>query len=103
MKYANTLQTKISRKVSTVLAALTVFLTIQPTCAQEKMSKLDMLIVLQYELSIIIPIAGAVMLLFLLLIYAFRLITKATFLRWAFSIIIASAAFYLSRILFYII
>ncbi|WP_455479323.1 TrbC/VirB2 family protein [Bartonella sp. B23] len=102
MKCSNTLQTKVSGKIRIVLAIFIMFLMIQPAYAQEKMNKIDMLIGLQYGLSMLIPIAGAVILLFLLLIYAFSLITKATFLRWAFSVIIASAAFYISRILFYI-
>ncbi|WP_208435404.1 conjugal transfer protein [Bartonella phoceensis] len=101
MRCFNTLQAKVSIKIIAVLSVLTV-LTTQFAYAQEKMSKIDLFLGLQYGLSLLVPIAGAVILFFLLLIYAFRLISKATFLRWAFSVIMASAAFYISTILFHI-
>lgn len=102
MRSSNTLWKKINRRIGDIFAFLAVFLISWPVYAQEKMSKIDMLIGLHYGLSMIVPIAGAIMLLFLLIIFAFNLVSKATFLRWAFSIIIASAAFYISRILLYI-
>lgn len=102
MPYFNNIMTKNSNKISTFLVILIVFLTTQSTHAQEKMSKMDILIGLHYGLSTIIPIIGAVILLLLLIVYAFRLVSRDTFFRWAFSIIIASAAFYISNVLFYI-
>lgn len=56
----------------------------------------------QYGLSILVPIVAAIILLLLLLIYIFRIIARATFMRWAFSVIIAGAAFYISHILFHL-
>ncbi|MET3559397.1 cytochrome c biogenesis factor [Bartonella japonica] len=102
MKRSNTLQTKVDNKISIVLTTLIVFLETQFAYAQEKVNSINLLIGVQYGLSVFIPIAGAIILLFLLLIYAFRIITKAIFLRWAFSVLIASAAFYISSILFHI-
>ncbi|USP01185.1 conjugal transfer protein [Bartonella taylorii] len=105
MKQLNTFQVKIenvSNKVRVVFITLILFLATQPTYAQEKTNSVDIFIGMQYGLSIIIPIAAAIMLLFLLLLWAFRLIARATFARWAFSVVIAGAAFYLSHILYHI-
>ncbi|KEC55947.1 hypothetical protein [Bartonella koehlerae] len=102
MESSNTLRTKAVKKISLVFAALIVFLTTHPGCAQTTSKGLDVLIGMQYGLGIIIPIFSAIILFFLLLIYVCRLISKVTFARWAFSVVIAGAAFYISSILFYI-
>lgn len=102
MKQSNIFQTKVNNKISVIFATLIMFLTTQFTYAQENINSMKLLIGMQYGLSIFIPIAGAIILLFLLIIYAFGILMKATFLRWAFSVIIASAAFYISSILFHI-
>ncbi|OPB33435.1 conjugal transfer protein [Bartonella taylorii] len=105
MKQLNTFQTKIenvSNKICVVFITPILFLATQPTYAQEKTNEVDVFIGMQYGLSIIIPIAAAIVLLFLLLLWVFRLIARATFARWAFSVVIAGAAFYLSHILFHI-
>ncbi|WP_019221071.1 hypothetical protein [Bartonella senegalensis] len=102
MESLNTLRTKTVRKISLVFTTLVVFLTIQPSCAQTTSKGLEILIGMQYGLSIIIPIFAAIILFFLLLIYLCRIISRITFARWSFSVVIAGAAFYISSILFYI-
>lgn len=74
----------------------------QSVFAQTETKSLDVFMSVQYGLSILVPIAAAIILLFLLLIYIFRIIARATFMRWAFSVIIAGAAFYISHILFHL-
>nr|WP_026088166.1 hypothetical protein [Bartonella rattaustraliani] len=102
MKRSNILHIKMCNRISIVFTTLMMFLTTQFAYAQEHVNHVKLLLGIQYGFSILIPIAGAVILLFLLLIYAFHIIAKATFLRWAFSVLIASAAFYISGILFQI-
>ncbi|WP_409361214.1 conjugal transfer protein [Bartonella heixiaziensis] len=102
MKQSNALQTKMNSKSRTAFTILLISLATQPANAQSTTRNIDVFIGMQYGLSLIIPIAGAVIFLFLLLIYLFRIISKATFMRWSFSVIMAGAAFYLSSILFYI-
>ncbi|WP_345115664.1 conjugal transfer protein [Bartonella jaculi] len=105
MKQSNALQTKMnskSRESIAVFSTLIIFLATQPANAQSTTKSIDVFIGMQYGLSLVIPIAGAIIFLFLLLIYLFRIISKATFIRWSFSVIMAGAAFYLSSILFYI-
>nr|AAM82200.1 TrwM-like protein [Bartonella henselae str. Houston-1] len=102
MESLNILRTKTVRKISFIFTALVVFLTTQPSCAQTTSKGLEILIGMQYGLGIIIPIFAAIILFFLLLIYMCRIISRITFARWAFSVIIAGAAFYISSILFYI-
>ncbi|GAA5096031.1 conjugal transfer protein [Bartonella acomydis] len=102
MKQSNILQAKTGNKISAIFITLIIFLVTQSVWAQTKTKSIDVLIGMQYGLSMVIPIVCAVLLLFLLIIYVFRIIAKATFIRWAFSVIIAGAAFYISHILFYI-
>lgn len=102
MKQSNILQAKICNNISAIVITSVVFLITQSAYAQTETKSLNIFIGMQYGLSMVIPIAAAIILLFLLLIYIFRVITKATFIRWAFSVVIAGAAFYLSHILFYI-
>ncbi|WP_317993945.1 conjugal transfer protein [Bartonella gliris] len=105
MRQSNTFQTKTnseSRKSMAAFATLIMFLETQSVNAQSTTQSVNIFIGMQYGLSMIIPIVGAIILLFLLIIYVFRLITRATFIRWTFSVIIAGAAFYISNILFHI-
>lgn len=102
MKQLNILHVKISNKMSAIIIASIISLIVQPSYAQTKTKSLDILMSMQYGLSMVIPIVCTVILLFLLLIYIFRIIARATFIRWAFSVIIAGAAFYISHILFHI-
>ncbi|WP_144751558.1 conjugal transfer protein [Bartonella saheliensis] len=102
MKQTNILQIRTSDKISAIVITSIISLMVKPAYAQTKTKSLDILMGMQYGLSMVIPIISAVILLFLLLIYIFRIIARATFLRWAFSVIIAGAAFYISHILFHI-
>ncbi|WP_375640398.1 conjugal transfer protein [Bartonella sp. MM55XZML] len=101
MKQLNTLQSKIC-KISAIFITFIALLITQSSYAQTETKSLDVFIGMQYGLSIIIPIVAAIILLLLLLIYIFRIIARATFMRWAFSVIIAGAAFYISHILFHL-
>ncbi|WP_413154359.1 conjugal transfer protein [Bartonella sp. cb54] len=111
MKCLNALQAKVNNKIGIVFTTTILFLATQSAYVQAKankadiqtaIDKADLLMGMRYGLSMFIPVAAAVILLFLVLIYAFRIIARTTFARWAFSTIIAGAAFYLSNILFYI-
>ncbi|WP_375648386.1 conjugal transfer protein [Bartonella sp. MU70NMGDW] len=102
MKQLNTLRVKICNKISAIVITSVMLLITQSAYAQTETKSLDVFIGMQYGLSILIPIAAAIILLFLLLIYIFRIIARATFMRWAFSVIIAGAAFYISHILFHL-
>ncbi|WP_375612565.1 MULTISPECIES: conjugal transfer protein [unclassified Bartonella] len=101
MKQLNTLQSKIC-KISAIFITFIMLLITKSAYAQTETKSLDVFIGMQYGLSIIIPIVAAIVLLLLLLIYIFRIIARATFMRWAFSVIIAGAAFYISHILFHL-
>ncbi|WP_375686447.1 MULTISPECIES: conjugal transfer protein [unclassified Bartonella] len=101
MKQLNTLQSKIC-KISAIFITLIALLVTQSAYAQTETKSLDVFIGMQYGLSILIPIVAIIILLLLLLIYIFRIIARATFMRWAFSVIIAGAAFYISHILFHL-
>ncbi|WP_375677401.1 conjugal transfer protein [Bartonella sp. AS69XJJH] len=101
MKQLNTLQSKIC-EISAIFITSVILLITQSAYAQTETKSLDVFIGMQYGLSILIPIVAIIILLFLLLIYIFRIIARATFMRWAFSVIIAGAAFYISHILFHL-
>lgn len=101
MKQLNTLQSKIC-KISAIVITSVMLLITQSAYAQMETKSLDVFIGMQYGLSIIIPAVAAIILLLLLLIYIFRIIAKATFMRWAVSVIIAGATFYISHILFHL-
>ncbi|WP_273790546.1 conjugal transfer protein [Bartonella sp. CM31XJBT] len=101
MKQLNTLQSKVC-KISAIVITSVMLLITQSAYAQTETKSLDVFIGMQYGLSIIIPVVAAIILLLLLLIYIFRIIARATFIRWAFSVIIAGAAFYISHILFHL-
>ncbi|MCZ2157913.1 conjugal transfer protein [Bartonella sp. 220] len=102
MKQLNTLQAETCKRIRDFFITLIMFLLTQQAYAQTTTKFIDIFIGMQYGLSMVIPIAGAVIFLFLLLIYLFRIISKATFIRWSFSVIVAGAAFYISALLFYI-
>ncbi|WP_375657492.1 MULTISPECIES: conjugal transfer protein [unclassified Bartonella] len=101
MKQLNTLKSKVC-KISAIVITSVMLLITQSAYAQTETKSLDVFIGMQYGLSIIIPVVAAIILLLLLLIYIFRIIARATFIRWAFSVIIAGAAFYISHILFHL-
>ncbi|WP_273718659.1 MULTISPECIES: conjugal transfer protein [Bartonella] len=102
MKKSNTLRVETCNKINVIVITSMMYLISQSAYAQTETKSLDVFIGMQYGLSILIPIVAAIILLLLLLIYIFRIIAKATFRRWAFSVIIAGAAFYISHILFHL-
>ncbi|UNF38676.1 conjugal transfer protein [Bartonella krasnovii] len=102
MKQLNTLRVKIYNKINVIIINSMTLLITQSAYAQTEIKSLDVFMSVQYGLSILVPIVAAIILLLLLLIYIFRIIARATFMRWAFSVIIAGAAFYISHILFHL-
>ncbi|EJF87730.1 hypothetical protein [Bartonella rattimassiliensis] len=102
MKQLNTFKEKLCNKISVIFNTSMMLLITQFAYAQTETKSLDVFIGVQYGLSVLVPIAAIVIFLFLLLIYIFRIIARATFIRWAFSVIIAGAAFYISHILFHL-
>ncbi|WP_375606608.1 MULTISPECIES: conjugal transfer protein [unclassified Bartonella] len=102
MKQSNTFQAKSCNRINVIIITSMMLLITQSAYAQTETESLDAFIGMQYGLSILIPIVAIIILLFLLLIYIFRIIARATFIRWAFSVIIAGAAFYISHILFHL-
>ncbi|EJF80493.1 hypothetical protein [Bartonella doshiae] len=101
-KRPNILQTKSDHKISASFVTLITALATQSAFAKEKVNNVDVFIGIQYGLSMIVPIVGAVLFLLLFILCIFRIIARATFVRWAFSVIIASTAFYITHILFHI-
>ncbi|WP_455476218.1 conjugal transfer protein [Bartonella sp. B17] len=102
MKCSNIFKIKVGSKLDIAFITAIIFLMAPPAYAQATVNHMHVLMDMRHGLSMLIPIAAAVMLAVLLLIYVLRIIAGATFARWAFSIIIAGAAFYISNILFYI-
>ncbi|WP_142416701.1 conjugal transfer protein [Bartonella massiliensis] len=102
MKQSNILSAKTCNKIGAIVITSIIFLITQSAYAQKETKSVDVFIGVQYGLSMVIPIAAAIIFLFLFLIYILRIIARATFIRWAFSVIIAGAAFYISHILFHI-
>ncbi|WP_273754893.1 conjugal transfer protein [Bartonella sp. MM73XJBT.G] len=102
MKQLNILRVKIYNKINVIIITSMMLLITQSAYAQTEIKSLDVFMSVQYGLSILVPIVAAIVLLLLLLIYIFRIIARATFMRWAFSVIIAGAAFYISHILFHL-
>ncbi|WP_019222925.1 VirB2 family type IV secretion system major pilin TrwL [Bartonella rattaustraliani] len=93
MKQLNIFRTTHNKIIGTT-AAVTVFFMAHPVYAQ--VSKLkrakEVLETVKSDLSHIIPIAAAVILLFLAIGYAGRYIGKDTFVRWGAGVIIAGSA-----------
>ncbi|EJF74695.1 hypothetical protein MEC_01219 [Bartonella alsatica IBS 382] len=101
MRRLNTSETKVDRKVSIVFITSIILLATQSAYAQTINKNIDLLMNIHYGLSITVPIVAVLIFFLLLISYMCRLIKRATFIRWAFSIIMAGAAFYISNILFY--
>lgn len=102
MKQLNTFRVKMCNKINSIVITSMMILISKSAYAQTETKSLDVFMGMQYGLSILVPIVATIILLFLLLIYIFRIIARATFMRWAFSLIIAGAAFYISHILFHL-
>ncbi|WP_336276687.1 conjugal transfer protein [Bartonella sp. CB178] len=108
MKYSKVLWGRVGGKIGFSFMGMAVFPVTRPSYAQAGTSipvansHVDVIMGIYYGLSVFSPIIAAVILVFLCLIYLFRVIAKATFARWAFSVIVAGAALYISNMLFYI-
>ncbi|WP_375641889.1 MULTISPECIES: VirB2 family type IV secretion system major pilin TrwL [unclassified Bartonella] len=102
MKQLNILHTTARNKIAAFSAALTIFFTAHPICAQAQVlnNAKTALTDLQTDLKVIIPIAAAVILLCLAIGYAGRYIGKDTFVRWAIGVVIAGSATQLVTLLF---
>ncbi|WP_375615768.1 VirB2 family type IV secretion system major pilin TrwL [Bartonella sp. AP58NXGY] len=102
MKQLNILQTIVRNKTTQIYAALTVFFMAHPAWAQAQglENAKKALGEFKKELTTIIPIAAAVILLCLAIGYAGRYIEKDTFVRWAIGVIIAGSAAELANMLF---
>ncbi|AGF75068.1 TrwL protein [Bartonella australis AUST/NH1] len=97
----NILQKKISNEVMAIFTGFVMFLMGQPVYAQQRLTKAKTVLEsVQTELSTIVPIAAAVMLLCLAIGYAGRFIEKDTFVRWAIGVIIAGSATQIATTLF---
>ncbi|MBC1154241.1 VirB2 family type IV secretion system major pilin TrwL [Escherichia coli] len=100
MKHLNYLRAKSNGKLAGILAAAAAALTAQPAAAQGLEKARGVLETLQQELTTIVPIAAAVILLCLGIAYAGRFIEKDTFVRWSIGVIIAGSAVQITAMLF---
>lgn len=89
-----------SKKIAAVFAALAAAMAASPASAQGLEKARGILETLQQELTTIVPIAAAVILLILGVSYAARFIEKDTFVRWAIGVIIAGSAVQITAMLF---
>ncbi|WP_375670245.1 VirB2 family type IV secretion system major pilin TrwL [Bartonella sp. PS7NMGDW] len=103
MQKLTNFQSKNNNKIITLSAAIIAFFTIHPVWAQAQglAPAKKALEELQKDLTTnIIPIAAAVILLCLAILYAGRYIGKDTFIRWAIGVVIAGSATQLAKLLF---
>ncbi len=92
---------KNNNEIITISAALTVLFISNPAYAVQLKNAKKALDTLQDDLvKNIIPIAAAVILLCLAILYAGRYIEKDTFIRWAIGVVIAGSATQLASLLF---
>ncbi|WP_375687560.1 MULTISPECIES: VirB2 family type IV secretion system major pilin TrwL [unclassified Bartonella] len=96
-----TFQSKNNNKIITFSAAITVFFMSNPVFAQKLTTAKTALEELQKDLTAnIIPVAAAVILLCLAILYAGRYIEKDTFIRWAIGVVVAGSSVQLAKLLF---
>ncbi|WP_375609438.1 MULTISPECIES: VirB2 family type IV secretion system major pilin TrwL [unclassified Bartonella] len=102
MKQLNILQTIVRNKTTQISVTLIAFFMTHPVWAQAQGlgNAKKALGEFQKELTTIIPIAAAVILLCLAIGYAGRYIEKDTFVRWAIGVVIAGSAVELVGMLF---
>ncbi|WP_375676968.1 MULTISPECIES: VirB2 family type IV secretion system major pilin TrwL [unclassified Bartonella] len=102
MRQLNTLQTIVRNKNIKISATLIIFFMSNSVYAQVKLTNAKTALeALQNDLiKNIIPIAAAVILLCLAILYAGRYIEKDTFIRWAIGVVIAGSATQLAKLLF---
>ncbi|WP_375652477.1 VirB2 family type IV secretion system major pilin TrwL [Bartonella sp. AP19HLJMH] len=102
MRQPNPLQTIVRNRNIKISATLIIFFMSNSVYAQVKLTNAKTALeALQNDLiGNIIPIAAAVILLCLAILYAGRYIEKDTFIRWAIGVIIAGSATQLAKMLF---
>ncbi|MBX4335896.1 VirB2 family type IV secretion system major pilin TrwL [Bartonella raoultii] len=103
MKRFSILKSKISHKIRTITTSTLVFFIMHPAYAQAQTGLGGITNVLKEfrtELSAIIPIFAAVLLLCLAIGYAGRYIEKDTFVRWAIGVAVAGSATQIANMLF---
>ena len=88
-----------TRRFGSLAAAVTV-LAARPAAAQGLQKAQGILETLQQELTTIVPVVAAIILLCLGVAYAGRFIEKDTFVRWAIGVIIAGSAVQITSMLF---
>lgn len=91
---------RVSKHLAGFTAGLLALGVTGPTSAAGLEKAKGVLEQLQSELTTIVPIAAAVMLLIIGLAYAGRFMEKDTFVRWAIGIIIAGSAVQITALLF---
>jgi len=94
------LRTRANNKAGAAFAAVTAFFAASPVSAQGLEKARSILETVQQELTTIIPIAAAVILLCLAIGYAGRFLEKDTFVRWAIGVIIGGSAVQITAMLF---
>ncbi|WP_455481887.1 VirB2 family type IV secretion system major pilin TrwL [Bartonella sp. B35(2025)] len=100
MKKSNC-QLNINNKVITATATVTAFFMTHPVYANLKLKHAKTALeTVQTELTVLIPLAAAVILVLLATGYAGRFIERSTFIRWSIGVIIAGSATALSNLLF---
>lgn len=100
MKQLKTLRAMANRKAVAAFAAMAALVAARPASAQGLEKARGVLETLQQELTTIVPIAAAVILLCLGIAYAGRFIEKDTFVRWSIGVIIAGSAVQITAMLF---
>ncbi|WP_336276702.1 VirB2 family type IV secretion system major pilin TrwL [Bartonella sp. CB178] len=83
-----------------VVATVAVFFVTHPVFAQLRLTKAKAALEdLKADLTVLVPIAAAVILICLAISYAGRFIDKSTFLRWSVGVIVAGSAWELAKML----
>ena len=100
MKKMKPIVESVNNKAVAILVALATLITAPPAFAQGLEKARGILETVQQELTTIIPIAAAVILLCLAIGYAGRFLEKDTFVRWAIGVIIAGSAVQITAMLF---
>lgn len=100
MKQLKTLRAMANRNAVAAFAAMAALVAARPASAQGLEKARGVLETLQQELTTIVPIAAAVILLCLGIAYAGRFIEKDTFVRWSIGVIIAGSAVQITAMLF---
>ncbi|EIJ6113760.1 VirB2 family type IV secretion system major pilin TrwL [Salmonella enterica] len=100
MKQMKSLRAMANNKAVAAFAAVAALVAASPASAQGLEKARGILETVQQELTTIIPIAAAVILLCLAIGYAGRFLEKDTFVRWAIGVIIGGSAVQITAMLF---